>query len=966
MYQTGKSLQVAREMQRFGIDILALQETRWISQGQTKLSSGETVLFSGHTEEDAAHTEGVAFMVSKKAEPTIMEWEPISGRFCKMRLMSKGRPVTIINCYAPINDADEEVKSVFYERLQQILDASPKRDIKVVLGDMNAKVGDDNTGKELQMGTHGLGEMSENGEMFSSFCAFNDLVIGGTLFPHKKCHKVTWTSPTQTTENQIDHITISRKWRRSMLDVRVKRSADVGTDHHLLVGTFRLKLARSIQNQQSKRNSRYNVQILKKPEIKTQFVLELQNKYEALAQQDIEAETVEEKWNRMKQIFDQTSKEVLGNQKKEHKEWMSEPTWQLINERRKIKANILAEQNQCKKAELQKEYSNKDKDVKRSTRKDKRDFVENLAEQAEAAAMQGDMKTLYEVTRKLTKKNNNQDRPIKDKEGNTITKEEDKLRRWAEHFQDVLNREPPEEEADIEEGAALPVNTNNITEEEVKKAIKQLKSGKAPGSDNIQAEVLKADINITAKMLHPLINQIWEEEMVPGQWREGLLVKLPKKGDLSKCENYRGITLLSLPSKVLTRIMLERLRDAVDKKLRNEQAGSRKGRSCNDQITTLRIIIEQSIEWQSSLYLNFVDFEKAFDSISRDVMWKLMRHYGIPEKFVNITRNLYQGFTCRVIHGNKLTEPFNVNSGVRQGCILSPTLFLLAVDYIMKTVTENRKTGIQWTLMTQLEDLDYVDDICLLSHRLRDIQDKTTRLEETARKIGLKVNAKKTKVMRINNKAEEEVHLQGQDLEDVDDFTYLGSVVSKDGGADKDIKQRLGKARQAFNMLRPIWKASTYSKRTKIKIFKSNVKSVLLYGAESWKMTEGVKKKLQTFINKCLRHILRVTWPQKITNQELWARTQEENIDLTIRRRRWKWLGHTLRKPHEHVIRQALDWNPQGKRKRGRPKETWRRTLDKEIKMSGKTWATLKKSATNRVRWRSLVTDLCSTGSEED
>ena len=131
-------------------------------------------------------------------------------------------------------------------------------------------------------------------------------------------------------------------------------------------------------------------------------------------------------------------------------------------------------------------------------------------------------------------------------------------------------------------------------------------------------------------------------------------------------------------------------------------------------------------------------------------------------------------------------------------------------------------------------------------------------------------------------------------------------------------------------------------------------------------MTENIRKKLQTFINRCLRHILKLIWPQKISNEELWRRTDEENIEITIRRRRWRWLGHTLRKPQNHVIRQALDWNPQGKRKRGRPKETWRRTLTKEIEQSGKTWAMLKREAANRVRWRSLVFDLCSTGSEED
>nr|KAG5689838.1 hypothetical protein BaRGS_012188 [Batillaria attramentaria] len=129
-------------------------------------------------------------------------------------------------------------------------------------------------------------------------------------------------------------------------------------------------------------------------------------------------------------------------------------------------------------------------------------------------------------------------------------------------------------------------------------------------------------------MLHPLLRKIWESESVPQDWKKGHLVKLPKKGDLSSCSNWRGIMLLSIPGKVLTRIILERLKIALDKTLREEQAGFRNDRSCTDHIATMRIIIEQSLEWQTPLYSTFVDFQKAFDSVDREVIWKLMSHYG--------------------------------------------------------------------------------------------------------------------------------------------------------------------------------------------------------------------------------------------------------------------------------------------------------------------------------------------------
>ena len=300
-------------------------------------------------------------------------------------------------------------------------------------------------------------------------------------------------------------------------------------------------------------------------------------------------------------------------------------------------------------------------------------------------------------------------------------------------------------------------------------------------------------------------------------------MKIPKKGDLSRCGNYRGITLLSIPGKILNRIILNRIKDKVDPLLRDMQAGFRKERSCTDQIVTLRIILEQSAEWNTPLYINFVDFEKAFDSLDRDSLWKLLRHYGVPDKIVTIIRNSYEGLTCRVVHQGQLSDSFEVKTGVRQGCLLSPFLFLLAVDWIMKNSTEGTRNGIQWTLWTQLEDLDFADDLALLSHQQQQMQDKTNRLASEAKKLGLKINKDKTKVLRANTPNEDPIQLEQERLEDVDSFTYLGSVVDQQGGSDADIKARLGKARTAFIQLKNVLSSSSLRLRTKLRIFKSNV-----------------------------------------------------------------------------------------------------------------------------------------------
>ena len=245
------------------------------------------------------------------------------------------------------------------------------------------------------------------------------------------------------------------------------------------------------------------------------------------------------------------------------------------------------------------------------------------------------------------------------------------------------------------------------SKKEAEEPVTQMKYAKAtwPDHRSTPLEALKADIATTVEILHPLFEKIWNEEKIPNEWKEGHLIKLPKKGDLTDCNNYRGITLLSIPGKVFNRILLNRMRDVVDEKLRDQQAGFRRNRSCTDQIATLRIILEQTLEWNAAAYVNFVDYKKAFDSVDRTTLWKLMRHYGIPEKLVNLVRTSYEGISCQVCHEGQLSSRFDIVTGVRQGCLLSPFLFNLAIDWIMREKTTGRRNGLQWTLWRHLDDL---------------------------------------------------------------------------------------------------------------------------------------------------------------------------------------------------------------------------------------------------------------------
>ena len=606
----------------------------------------------------------------------------------------------------------------------------------------------------------------------------------------------------------------------------------------------------------------------------------------------------------------------------------------------------------------QQEYKIRDREVKRSERKDKRNFIKTLASEAEEAAEKRDFGTVYKITKQLCGNNTNHSMPVKDKQGKVITTEREQAARWVQHFEEVFNRPDPEEPADPPPSESyLDIDTSPPGIAEVRLAIESMKNGKAPGIDSLQAELFKADISTTSRLLTDLFSKIWEEEVIPNDWTKGLIFTLPKKGDLGNCDNWRGITLLSVPSKIFCRILLKRIEKAIDSTLREEQAGFRRGRGCMDQIFALRNILEQSLEWNTSLCINFIDFQKAFDSVHRESLWKILQAYGLPPKIINLIKMFYNNFECSIILGNTITEAFPVKSGVRQGCILSPILFLVTIDWVMRQATSLRSRGIQWTIFSHLQDLDFADDIAILSSTPTHLQEKTDDLHINAKKTGLIISKKKSKIMCVNSDASRPINIDGEPLEHIEEFTYLGSVISTDNSAQKDIKARLNKARCAFSRLKNIWKSKQYSLKTKVRIYNSNVKSVLLYGSECWRIVKRDINKVNAFHNSCLRRICNIFWPNKISNNDLYQKTGCTSIDLEIKKRRLRWLGHVLRMSPERIPKVALRWTPAGKRKRGRPKTTWRKTVESDLSEMGLSWGeaqAIAKDKTFSFEWLSI------------
>ncbi|XP_037870985.1 uncharacterized protein LOC101740371 [Bombyx mori] len=463
-----------------------------------------TFIYSGKDITDN-HESGVGILMTTNAKSSLLDWHPVSDRIIMARFYSRVRNISVIQCYAPTNAASSVTKAKFYSHLQSTLQKIKRQDIVICMGDFNAQLGSDNTNIEPWLGRHAMGRRSENGDMLIDLCCQNDLIVGGSIFPHKSCHKVTWVSPDRITENHIDHVLISRKWRRSLLDVRNKRGADINSDHHLVVAKIKLKVAK-IQRTAKTASRNFDTEKLRNPTTKQNFQDDLRNRTVNIS---CEEGTIEDHWESVRGAFRESCQSVLGYKCTPKKKWISGTTWDMIQARQQKKEQINSAQTLEAKEELAYEYYICESKIKLNLKKDKRAWTEAIAQKAELAAYSGNMSELHKSAKILCNKPI-ADKPLRDDAGNLLVTLEQQLVGWREHFAKVfearptatiVGHEPSQKLLDIEVGP--PVVT------EIKKAITSLKSGKAPGGDGITAEVLKADVNLTTQILHPLLSRIW-------------------------------------------------------------------------------------------------------------------------------------------------------------------------------------------------------------------------------------------------------------------------------------------------------------------------------------------------------------------------------------------------------------------------------------------------------------------------
>ena len=474
-----------------------------------------------------------------------------------------------------------------------------------------------------------------------------------------------------------------------------------------------------------------------------------------------------------------------------------------------------------------------------------------------------------------------------------------------------------------------------IEVEEVREAMSGMKSNKAPGVD-----MLRAGDEECLIWMSDLLKAVWDKEKIPEGWRKSLIVPIfKKKGDILECRNYRGIKLLEHGLRILERMLDKRIRKVV--KIDPKQFGFMPGKSTVDAIFIVRQLLEKRMEGNLAVFCGFVDLEKAYDRVPRDVLYWCLRRKGVSEKLVRMVMETYQDCKTAVSTIEGLSREFEIGVGLHQGSALSPLLFAVIIDVL----SEHLRAENLWELL-------FADDLAIMADSEEQLQERLLKWQECLEKYGLKMNATKTETMVCSKNGEEQVNIRdmhGEELKQMKSFKYLESLINNKGGCDKEVQARVSASWMKWREVKTVLNDKRMPMRLKAKIYATMVRPVMTYGSECWGLKKKDERKLNTTEMRMLRMMLGVSLRDKLKNEEVRRRTTVTTSVVTIvERSKLRWYGHLLRKNEEEVVRQAWEEPIKGKRSRGRQLKRWKDKLRERLEELGLK----EQDAQDKQKWR--------------
>ena len=687
--------QVVNELERYRISVAALQETKWFNDAVYKV--GESiVLAAGRPTPSAGESrqrgEGVAIVLGGPAvqawKASGKQWKAWSSRLVTATLhtgKSRSDRIHILSCYAPTFLASRADKEKFMDDLQQVLDAIPPSECYVTMGDFNARVGSRLSEGDQWAGVrgpHGLGEANDAGRELLTFLATNEATVCNTWFSKKEIHKHTWQHPKTKRWHCIDFAVMRQKDRRRCLDACVKRGAECNTDHQLLRIKMRVTRKGGYHQPRPKKCKKFDVSHLAGRDETRRHVYRERVGMKAAEAWDNEG-TVEEKWSVVRSALVESGEEVLGHAKRQHPDWFrdsAEVLGPLFQRRNLLYTKWLSSGH----ATDHRNFVKARQEAHKAVRDAKNAWFLRKAEVAQQQRFGGkevwqSIRDMQRACRGLIPQRTGN---IKDEDGEPCTSVDAKQQRWRRHFNGILNVESHFNQAELDRVRQRPMRPQ-LAElpslEELVEAVGKLKNGKASGSSGILPEMVKVacqDPDFLDRLLC-LVHTAWREKCVPKDWTDAVLVPIPKKGDLSSCDNWRGISLLDVVGKAIARILQDRLQHLAEEELPESQYGFCKGRGCSDMIFTIRQLVEKSWEHQANIFLLFIDLRKANDSVPCEAMWQALAKLGIPDTAIQLIKAFHQDMQATIQMDGQALDPVNVSNGLRQGCCMAPVLFNL-------------------------------------------------------------------------------------------------------------------------------------------------------------------------------------------------------------------------------------------------------------------------------------------------